>query len=474
MEKHPIIIGGKQVVTEKAITVRYPYDGTVLYQVSTADRNAIDLALEAARRSFAVTKKLSIRDRIEILDKMRELLVQRTDEFAKIIVHECGKTISEARGEVSRAQETLRLSAIAAQEEMGEILPVDAAPNGEGKWGFYQRFPVGPTVAITPFNFPLNLAMHKIAPAIAVGNPFLLKPASATPLTGIKLGELAIEAGYPASAVNVLVGSGALVGEPLVKDPRVRCVTFTGSPDIGRRIAVMAGAKRLALELGSTSGVIVLPDADIMRAISRIALGAYAVAGQVCISVQRVYVHQKTYNDFIELLLLAIEQEQLGDPMDEMTDVGPMITEVDARRVEDWVESSDGRVLTGGKRRGTLFEPTVVENPSHGSPLIQKEVFGPVVSVVKVKSFHEALRLMESTPYGLQAGIFTSDIHYAREAFDYLTLGGVTVNDVPTFRADLQPYGGEKLSGLEREGPRFAIHHMTYPKSFIVHRRENG
>ncbi len=472
MEKYPIIIGGKKHETKETFTIRNPYDGKEIANVYIAGEKEIEQALTSVEIGFEILKESTVRMRMNWLNRASQLLDERKEGFAKTISRESGKTIREARGEVSRACETFRLSAIAAEEHMcGKVLPIEAAPNGEGKWGFSKRFPAGPVLAITPFNFPLNLAVHKIGPAIAAGNSFILKPASSTPITGIMLGELMIDSGVPKEAVNVLTGSGRKIAEPIASNDIIKVVTFTGSPAVGQRLAKIAGMKLFAFELGSNSSAYVDSDADIMHAANRITLGAFALAGQVCISTQRVYVHRDVFDDFIELMLTNTRALKMGDPLDEQTNVGPMITESEADRIEFWVNKAienGAKLLIGGKREGSFYEPTLLTDTRHEMDVVSSEIFGPVLVIEQVDNAEEAFSFIDRSVYGLQTGIFTSDIHLAKTAFDKINVGGVIINDIPTWRADLIPYGGNKLSGIGREGPEYAIEHMTVWKSFIV------
>ncbi len=474
---YPLIACGKEVETGRTFEVLSPYDGSLVGRVSAATKDVIDEVLGRLPDAFDETSHLCARHREDILLRAKRLLEERAEEFARIISLECGKTIREARGEVSRAQETLALSAALLREPTGEVIPFDVAPNGSNKWGFYQRFPAGPLLAITPFNFPLNLALHKLGPAIAAGNPFILKPASKTPITGIMLGRLLLDAGYPPEAVSVLPGSGADVAEPIALDDRIKVVTFTGSAEVGKALAQKVGLKHIAMELGSNSAAIVLADADILWAADRILKGAMALAGQVCISVQRVYVEEPVFDVLVEHIVSAATKMRIGNPLDEATDMGPMISESDAKRIEDWIseaKSLGAQVRCGGKRRGTLFEPTVITNAPQSSTIVQKEAFAPVVVINPVVDLNEAIDLVNDSRYGLQVGVFTASISAAREVYERVKVGGVVVNDVPTFRADVMPYGGVKDSGLGREGPRYALEHMTYLKAFVVHHFRDG
>ncbi len=473
---YPLIVGGKEVFTEEKLEVCSPYDGSVVGRVSVAGDDEIEKALDCAKRSFSLTRTLTAREREQILTKARDLLAERAEDFARIITMEMGKTIAESRLEVSRGIENLALSAHLLREPVGEVIPFDSAPNGAKKWGFYKRFPLGPVLAITPFNFPLNLALHKIGPAIAAGNPFILKPASKTPITGLMLGKLIIDAGYPPEAVSVLPGPGAKVGEKLAKDERIKVVTFTGSYDVGVKLSQSVALKRVAFELGSNSAAIVLSDADLLWAADRIVKGAMALAGQVCISVQRVYAEEPIFDRLVELVVSAAKNIKLGDPIDESTTMGPMISQNDVKRISSWISEAvmqGGEVVTGGNHDGNLFEPTVLINVPQSATIVQKEAFAPVVVVNKVSDLSEAIDMVNDSIYGLQAGIFTNNINAARRAFEEIEVGGVVVNDVPTFRADIMPYGGVKGSGLGREGPRYALEHMTYIKVCVVHKPDN-
>ncbi|RKZ35020.1 aldehyde dehydrogenase [bacterium] len=473
--EYPFILGGKEIHSDEKIEVKSVYDGDIVGRVSCASSEWIEQALETVHFAFDQTRALCARHREDILLRAKHLLEERAEDFAQILVAEVGKTITEARGEVSRACETLALSASLTRESIGEVIPFDVAPNGEHKWGFHQRFPLGPVLAITPFNFPLNLAMHKLAPAIAVGNPFILKPASQTPISGIMLGKLLLDAGYPHSAVSVLPGKGSKVGIPLAKDDRIKVVTFTGSPQVGKLLASSVGIKNIALELGSNSAAIVLSDADIFWASDRIAKGATALAGQVCISTQRVYVEEPIFDSFVEHLVSAMKRIQPGNPFEEHTRLGPMISGEDVVRIEQWISEAvdaGGEILCGGNHNGKLFEPTVVANVPQDAKLIQQEAFAPVVVVNSVSEINEAIDMVNDSRYGLNVGIFTRDIFSARKAFSEIDVGSVIVNDVPTFRADIMPYGGIKDSGLGREGPKYAIEHMTYHKTFCAHQPE--
>jgi acyl-CoA reductase-like NAD-dependent aldehyde dehydrogenase len=391
-------------------------------------------------------------------------LRERADDLAKTIAAEAGKALKYARAEVDRAISTFTIAAEEAKRLHGETIPLDAVPAGEGYFGFWTRRPVGVIVAISPFNFPLNLVAHKVAPAIASGNTIVLKPATSTPLAAVKLCQILVEAGLTAGAINLVIGSGGTVGEWLITDPRVDKITFTGSPEIGRHILSVAGIKKVTLELGNTSPVVVAPDANLDFVARRCAVGAYYNSGQVCISVQRIYSQKQVYEPFTEKFVKAAEAMVVGDPLDERVDVGPMIDSKEVDRIENWVkeaQESGAKVLTGGKREGTVYHPTVLTNVNSDMKVVADEAFAPVASVISSDDFESALKQANNTKFGLQVGVFTKDVDRVFKAVKRLNFGGVIVNDTPNFRADHMPYGGNRQSGLGREGVRFAMEDMT-------------
>jgi acyl-CoA reductase-like NAD-dependent aldehyde dehydrogenase len=392
------------------------------------------------------------------------LMRERADDLAKTIAAEAGKALKFARAEVDRAISTFTIASEEAKRLHGETIPLDAVPAGEGYFGFWTRRPVGVIAAISPFNFPLNLVAHKVAPAIASGNTVVLKPATSTPLTAVKLCQILMDAGLPAGAINLVIGSGGTVGEWLVTDPRVDKITFTGSPEIGRHILSVAGIKKVTLELGNTSPVVVAPDADLDFVAGRCALGAFYNSGQVCISVQRIYSQKQVYEPFTEKFVHATEAMVVGDPLDERVDVGPMIDSKEVDRIEGWVNEAQGagaKVLTGGKREGTVYYPTVLTGVEDDMKVVAEEAFAPVASIISSDDFESALQQANDTKYGLQVGVFTKDVDRVFKAVRRLNFGGVIVNDTPNFRADHMPYGGNRQSGLGREGVRFAMEDMT-------------
>ncbi len=459
-----LFIGGQWVHGSGSFTVRNKFNGEVVTEIDSAGPEEVEKAVAAARAAFPKMAGTAIHERAAILRRMSEALAERRAEVAECVAKEVGKPLKYAGFEVDRAVDTFRLAAEEAGQIHGETLPLDSVKSGEGLFGFWHRKPLGVVAAITPFNFPLNLAAHKIAPAIAAGNTVVFKPAEMTSLTGAWLAALLEESGLPAGAINLIHGKGSVLGDLLVRHPGVDKITFTGSLEIGLRILSVAGLKKVTLELGNNSPVIVAADADLRSAASKAAIGANYNSGQVCISTQRIYVEAAAYDTFKKLLLEEVAKLKVGDPLDPETDVGPLITEKEAIRVEEWVKeavSQGATLLTGGRRNGNLLQPMVLENVKPAMKVVCQEVFGPVVSLVRCDTFEEALRQADDTQYGLQAAVFTRDIEKAFQAIKALNFGGVVVNDAPHLRPDLIPYGGNRQSGLGREGLRFAIEEMT-------------
>ncbi len=462
-----LIIGGKESGAETSFEVLNPFDGSTVEEVASASPDQVDQAMAAAERSKAAASMLTRADRARILRNVSDALIQRKEDLALTLAKEVGKTLKEARGEVERAASTFGFAAEEARRLGGDVVPFDAAPAGLGRQGFSIKVPIGVIIAITPFNFPLNLAAHKVAPAMAAGNPFILKPASQTPVADMMLGRIVIDAGYPPEAVSVLAGPGSTVGMQLVRDERARMVTFTGSVEVGKSIAKESGFKKIAMELGSNSAAVVARTADLEFAVKRIVLGAFALAGQVCISVQRVLVHRSLFEEVVDAVASLASDLKTGDQLDEATEMGPMISEGDAERLETWIEEAQSRgaaVATGGRRRGTLFSPTVLTQVDPAAQVWKDEAFGPVVCVNPYDTFDEALDAVNESRYGLQAGVFTNSVEEAFRAAERLDVGGVIINDVPTYRVDQMPYGGMKDSGIGREGLRYAIQEMTEEK----------
>jgi acyl-CoA reductase-like NAD-dependent aldehyde dehydrogenase len=453
--------------TTQEIEVRSPYSGEVVGRVprSGADdaRRAIDAAEAAMREPLPAHK------RAEILVRVAAGLGKRADEAARQISAEAGKPLKAARVEVARAMSTYTMSAVEARRLAGEMVPMDASQAGEGKLAFTLRRPVGIVAAISPFNFPLNLVAHKLAPALAAGCAVVLKPASATPLSALLLAELEAEAGLPPGWLTVLVGPSSELGDVLVEDERVKAISFTGSGAVGWELKERAPKKRVALELGDSTPVLVGADADLETAASKLAGNAFSFAGQSCISVQRIYVEESAYDDFLARFLPKVEALKIGDPADEETDVGPVINADAKQRILDWIARSGGEILTGGDTTDDgLIRPTVIAKPRADAEVSCEEVFGPVCTIQPYALLDEAIAAANSTRYGLQAGIFTASLDDALRAAQKLDFGGVTINEAPTFRADQMPYGGTKDSGNTREGPHYAVRELTEERLVVI------
>jgi acyl-CoA reductase-like NAD-dependent aldehyde dehydrogenase len=472
METYPLLVGGVKKYTPETVKVRFPYTGEVYAEVCRAGSTELNDAVAAACMGFEKTKHLSSYARARILSGIADEIHRRADELAGVMVMEGGKTRKFAISEVARAEMTVRLSAEEAKRIYGEIIPLDLSGDTEGRKGFVQRFPLGPVVGIVPFNFPLNLACHKLAPAIAAGNSVILKPASATPVSALLLGDMVVAAGLPPEAISVVPCSG-FRAEQLARDSRIAYLSFTGSCAVGWHLRGIAGRKRVGLELGGNAAAIVHEDANLDYAAQRIATGGFINAGQVCISVQRVLVHRPIYEQALAKILEAVKALRVGDPRDPATDVGPMIDQVKAeeayRKVQEAVKQG-ARILTGGTLEGTMFAPTVLVDTTPEMRVNSEEVFAPVISVVPYDTFNEAICIANASEYGLQAGVFTQNINRAMQAFAGMQVGGVQVNDIPTFRSDAMPYGGAKGSGLGREGPRYAIEEMTELRLMVINR----
>jgi acyl-CoA reductase-like NAD-dependent aldehyde dehydrogenase len=461
---YKLLIAGEWVGGGTLLEVTNKYNGKVVGTLPSASSEMLDAAIAAAERAEDVMAEMPAHKRADILLRTAALIRERADDLAKTIAAEAGKAMKFARAEVDRAQSTFTIAAEEAKRLHGETFPLDAVPSGEGYFGFFTRRPVGVIAAISPFNFPLNLVAHKVAPAIASGNTLVLKPATTTPLTAVKLCEILMEAGLPPGVINLVAGSGSTVGEWLVSDPRVDKITFTGSPPVGAHILAVAGIKKVTLELGNTSPVIVAPDANLDFVAKRCALGAFYNSGQVCISVQRIYSQKQVFEPFAEKFVKATEAMVVGDPLDERVDVGPMIDSKEVDRIEGWVNEAQGsgaKVLTGGKRDGTVYYPTVLAGVEPDMKVVAEETFAPVASVISSDDFESALQQANNSKFGLQVGVFTNDINRVLRAIKRLNFGGVIVNDTPNFRADHMPYGGNRQSGLGREGVRFAMEDMT-------------
>ncbi len=462
--EYKLLIDGEWIGSGAPLEVKNKYDGSLVGVVPTATKDDLNRAIEAAQRTEDVMADMPAYKRAEILQRTAVLIRERAEDIAKTVAAEAGKALKFARAEVERAATVFVIAAEEAKRLHGETIPLDAVPAGEGYFGFWTRRPVGVIAAISPFNFPINLVAHKVAPAIASGNTLVLKPASTTPIAAVKLCQILQEAGMPAGTINLVVGGGGTVGEWLITDERIDKITFTGSPEIGRHILAVAGIKKVTLELGNNSPVVVAPDADLDFVAKRCALGAFYNSGQVCISVQRIYSQKQVFEPFSEKFVKATEAMVVGNPLDERVDVGPMIDSKEVDRIESWVKEAQGSgasVLTGGRRDGTVYYPTVLSNVDADMKVVAEETFGPVASVISSDDFESALAQANASKFGLQVGVFTKDIDRMLKAVRRLNFGGVIVNDAPNFRADHMPYGGNRQSGLGREGVKFAMEDMT-------------
>jgi len=445
--------------------VTSPYDGRVVGRVDYATPDDLDAAIAAAERAFREKmRKMPAYRRAAILRKAADLLEERAELFARTITAEAGKPIRDARAEVGRAIQIFRFASDEAKTLTGATVPMDAAIGGENRIGIVRRVPIGVVAAITPFNFPLNLVLHKLAPAYAAGNTVVLKPADKTPLSSALLAKLLADAGLPDGALNIVYGRGSEIGKPLCTDPRVAKVTFTGSVPIGLKIKEWTGLKKVTLELGSNSPNIVFEDCDLEAAVAALIKGAFVFAGQACISVQRIYVQSSICGEFLDRFVAEARKLVLGDPALETTDIGPMISEAEAIRAENWIREAaeqGARVLTGGKRHGAFVEPTVLTGVRPDMKVVCQEVFAPIVSVIPFGTEEEAVAMANDSDFGLQAGVFTNDLNRAVRVAEALETGGVWINEVSTYRQDNHPYGGVKLSGIGKEGVKYAIEDMT-------------
>ena len=472
MKTYPVLIGGKTRETEETADVLFPYTGEVYARVCQAGASDLEDAVAASVTGFEKMKRLSSSERSQILDRLAGEIRRRADELVHTMVMEGGKTKKFATAEVARAEITVRTSAEESRRIYGEILPLDWSDDTKHRTGYLMRFPVGPVLGIVPFNFPLNLACHKLAPALAAGNSIILKPASATPISSLLLGEMALAAGAPPEAITVVPCPGERA-EIMVRDPRVAFLSFTGSCAVGWHLKEIAGRKRVGLELGGNAAAIVHEDANIDFAASRIATGGFLNAGQVCISVQRVLIHRPVYEKTVEKIIASARSLKVGDPIDPDTDVGPMIDPQKAadahRKVQEAVSQGAG-ILLGGTYEGRLFSPTILEHTTPDMRVNREEVFAPVISVTPYDNFNDAVRMANECDFGLQVGIFTQNINRAMKAFEDMNVGGVSINDIPSFRVDHMPYGGVRGSGTGREGPRYAIEEMTELRLLVINR----
>ncbi|HEY1263746.1 MAG TPA: aldehyde dehydrogenase family protein [Terriglobales bacterium] len=466
-------LDGKWVEAGDPVEIHAPYDGSVIAQIFQGRREHAEAAIAAAVKAFGTTRRLPAFERQRVLRRVSQAIADRKEEFARTLAQEAGKPIKSSRTEVDRAVFTFNVAAEESTRIYGEFLPLDWQEFTAGRWGIVRRFPLGPIAGITPFNFPLNLVAHKVAPAIAAGCPLVLKPAPQTPLCSLLLAEAVQQAGWPDGGLNVIPLSNDDAGL-LVQDDRIKLISFTGSAAVGWKIKSNAGKKKVVLELGGNAAVIVHSDADLAFAAERCVTGGFNYAGQTCISVQRILVERSSFSKFTEFLLAGVTQLKVGDPLDESSDLGPLIRESDAIRAADWVQEAvrgGARLLTGGHRFGSMLEPTVLTGTRPEMKVNCQEIFAPVVTVEAYDRFEEALKLVNGSPYGLQASVFTRDAKLLFTAYEELEVGGVIAGDVPSFRIDHMPYGGVKDSGLGREGLRYAIEEMTEPRLLVMNLR---
>ncbi len=454
------------------LEVRNPHNGKILARLKLATGKEIHQAIQSARSAFPKFRNWASFKRAELLWKIHGRIKKEADSLARLIMNEAGKPISLARGEVERTLQTFQTAAEEARRFGGDLIPLDLQPDSRGRIGLYRRFPIGPVLAITPFNFPLNLVAHKVAPAVAVGNTIILKPAEKTPLSALRLAEICREAGLPEGVLNEVVASPETISTA-VADDRIKMLSFTGSVEIGWKLKALSGKKKVALELGGNAAAIVDEDADLEPAASRIARGAFAYAGQSCISVQRILIHEKVYQPFIRFLTEATQKEiKMGNPEDPEVLVGPLINEKTADRVEAWIEEAKqagAKVLSGGRRfPGNFIEPTLLSNVRHDLSISCEEAFGPVALVESVKDFDEGVQAANDSRFGFQCGVFTNTLDHVLQAYQELEMGGIIINDYPTYRTDPMPYGGVKDSGFGREGVRYAMEEMTEPKLLVL------
>jgi acyl-CoA reductase-like NAD-dependent aldehyde dehydrogenase len=472
---YPIYVGGEWSEHGQPLDVDNPFDGEIVGRTFFASADTLELATTRAVDAFESFRRVPTFDRVALLKDLAQKMRDNREELIQLVSAEAGKPVNEATVEVDRGAFTVDTAAEEAKRIGGEVIPLDLLPSSRGRYGIVRRFPIGPVAGISPFNFPLNLAIHKVAPALAAGNSIVLKPPTLAPLTMLYIARLADEVGVPKGVLSVLPMDRE-TGDKLVTDERFKLLSFTGSPDVGWKMKNSAGMKQVVLELGGNAGVLIDDDADLDFAASRIRMGAFSYAGQVCISVQRVFIHESRYEEMRERIVEGAISLRMGDPRDPSTELGPMIDNKAAGRAQQWVEqaAADGAtVLTGGKAAGRFFEPTVIENAKRTSFVCSREAFAPLVTIFPVKDFADGIRSLNDSEYGLQAGIFTNRLEQALTAFEQVESGGVIINDVPTYRIDHMPYGGVKSSGLSREGVRYTIEDMTEPRLMVLNRLES-
>jgi acyl-CoA reductase-like NAD-dependent aldehyde dehydrogenase len=465
--KKEMYIAGEWKEADEFYPLYSSYNNEKIADIPLANESDVKAAIDSAQKNVDVMKKMPAHQRADILERVSQLFQERLEECAMALVKENSKPLSAARVEVSRTIETYKFAAEEAKRIHGETIPLDASKFGEGRLAYTKREPLGVVGAITPFNFPFNLVAHKLGPAIAAGNTVVLKPANKTPLSALLTAEIFEQAGLPKGVLNVVTGRGSVIGNALVKDPRVKMITFTGSVEVGVGIKEKSGLKKTTLELGSNSAVIVNDTEEIDNVVARCIQGAFAFAGQVCISVQRIYVQRELYSTFVEKFVEKTKNLVVGDPAKEDTDVSALVNEEEAKRIEQWCKEAEAygaKVLTGGKRDGAIFEPTVIAEADPSLKCSCQEAFGPIVVINPYDTWEEAINLVNDSNYGLQAGVYTRDTQKAFDAAERIEVGGVIINDIPSFRVDHMPYGGVKESGMGREGIKYSIEEMTEMK----------
>lgn len=468
--EYRLLINGEGVSGAEVKPVINPFDGSVVAQVHRTGQAQVVQAIKAAQKGFEITKKLAAYEREAILRRTSDRIRERSEDLARCIALEAAKPIRDARIEVERAATTFSLAASDAVRIHGEVLPLDINKLAGDRLAIVRRFPLGVVTAISPFNFPLNLVAHKVAPALAAGNSVVLKPSSSTPITALLLGEILLEAGLPKEAIHI-VPCSPQNAEPLLTHPAIKMVTFTGSPAVGWEMKKKLNKARICLELGGNAAAIIEPDADLDHAIARCVIGGYSYAGQICISLQRIYLHVSIADRFISGYLESVKSLRSGDPLDENTQIGPMIDEGAARKTEEWVNqalAAGAKLLCGGQRSGNFYEPAILTDVPPDQPVSCQEVFAPVTVIYRYSDFGAAIAEVNSSEYGLQAALFTQDLNKIMSAYNRIEVGGLIVNDIPTFRADNYPYGGVKASGLGREGVKYAIEEMTELKALVI------
>ncbi len=465
-------LAGEWVDRTTKIDVVNPFNGNIVDTVPRASVEDIETAIGSAERGAKIMAAMSGYERYEMLMRAVVLMKERVDDLGRTITKEEGKIISEGLGEAERAIQTMTASAEEAKRLVGEVVPLDGAPTWTGQLGFTLRVPCGIVAAISPFNFPLNLVAHKVGPALAAGNAVVIKPASDTPLSALKLTEILVEAGVPAEAIQCVTGSGGSIGDALVSDSRVRKVTFTGSRDVGEHICQTAGLKKVTMELGSNSPLIVMPDADIEKVVAGTVSSGFSNAGQVCISAQRILANKDVYTDYLDALAEGVKGLNTGDPLDETVKMGPMVRQQDAERVHEWIDEAvaqGARAIVGGDYEGAVHSPTIVADVKPEMRISADELFGPAVAVTPFSDIDEAIAMANDSNYGLSAAIFTQNIDWAMKFAREVDSGNLMINSGPQWRADLMPYGGVKESGMGKEGPKYAVEEMTELKMVIYH-----